>query len=205
MILKVYQRWLFFLTALFIVHACQNVDNHHKIHAQIPLNELQTGDIILRRGEGLVSRYIAENFGGSLKWSHCGIIVCDSSGVKVVHTQTDGVHGTDGVRKENLNSFISEARSGSVCILRFRSLNNEHRIKVCEFLNDAQIRKIPFDMQFDITDSSAYYCTELVYRCFLRASGVNIYKNVSFDEKPGFEALYDTIFFKTIYHQNELR
>ena len=122
---------------------------------------LTEGDIVFRRGTGLMSLTVVAADGG--KYSHMGIVV-DSAGVKmVVHAvpdEPDFPGDTDRVKMEPIESFFSSIRASKGCILRCvdRRVAAGSARKALEIYR----RGVLFDHDYDISDTTKMYCSELV-------------------------------------------
>lgn len=131
-------------------------------------NLIQEGDIILRHGYGMVSNIISKTLKEEYSLSHCAIVVKDSlDNYKVVHSVSQSISDYDGVQIQDFNLFINDSKPNSVIIVRYKALEEDHkamvREKTMKFLN----QQIPFDHKFDISDTTEFFCTELIWRVFL--------------------------------------
>ncbi len=71
---------------------------------------LQQGDIIFRRGFGVISDAIVKYIPCDYPISHCGIIVKDSLGkFMVIHTVSNTLAAVDGMQQDNLDKFVKES------------------------------------------------------------------------------------------------
>jgi uncharacterized protein YycO len=159
---------------------------------------LQDGDIILRRGYGLVSSRIIETLKDTLDVSHCGIIVQIDSCWSVIHS-IPGYFSIppkdDGVIITSLSEFIENAYPNSIIVTRLKRDNlNQIAQKA---LNYAE-RRIPFDYDFNYNDTTSLYCSELILRIledkFALTPEILRIKN----NPPLFSVFTDPDFFETI-------
>ena len=130
---------------------------------------LQNGDLVFRRGTGITSHAIlAADHGG--RFSHIGIVV-DSSGIAmVVHAvpgEPDYEGDPDRVKMEPAVQFFStlNASLGEVC----RPIDSVAAKKAADTAIEYYHRKVLFDHQYDHTDTTRLYCTELVMNCYQKA------------------------------------
>ena len=123
---------------------------------------LHDGDIILRKGYGLVSRRIVETLKDTLDISHCGIIVQIDSCWSVVHSipgRLSPFSKDDGVIISTLSEFMEDALPNSVIITR---LKRDSLFQIASKALDYAERKIPFDYDFNYNDTTSLYCSELI-------------------------------------------
>lgn len=127
------------------------------------------GDILLRQGTGTTS-HIVTAADGNTPYSHCAIVATDSSGTLVaVHAvpgEPDDNGRTDCVKAEPIREFYSEIRATRGCILRYADAETAHKA-ACEAMRLA-IAHTPFDHDYDCTDTTTLYCTQLVELCYAR-------------------------------------
>ena len=133
---------------------------------------LTEGDIVFRRGTGLMSLTVVAADGG--KYSHMGIVV-DSAGVKmVVHAvpdEPDFPGDVDRVKMELPSKFFSTFNAVMGEVMRHKDK------KVAEVAAREALRLyrrgILFDHDYDDSDSTKLYCSELVEMAYLGA-GVSL-------------------------------
>ncbi len=158
------------------------------------LGSLRPGDIVLRMGYGLVSTML-ENSAGGMGVSHCGILTGEGPDFGVIHSISSDLADEDGVQDCTLREFVRCAKPGSFAAVRCRVADSEGIVRhASRYLE----RRVPFDLLFDIRDSSKIFCSELIYLVILNASGYPIfdtekmdYNFTSFFDRSLFEALID--------------
>ena len=130
---------------------------------------LQTGDVVFRRGSGLTSHAVlmAEQGGA---YSHVGIVV-DSAGVPmIVHAvpdEPDFEGDVDRVKMDRPEVFFNEVHAVCGEVRRHRdSLLAQRAATVAVQVYQ---RKTLFDHDYDDTDTTRMYCTELITYAFSRA------------------------------------
>lgn len=124
------------------------------------------GDLILRKGTSINSRVVLMSKTNE-SYSHVGIIVKTDSIAYVVHTSPDEVSVEEGsiLRKELLTDFLAKNKAVAMAIYRYDLTELDKEVlleKINYFLN----KKILFDNDYDINDSSKFYCTEFVWNCY---------------------------------------
>ena len=130
---------------------------------------LRAGDIVFRRGLGAMSYAVTTADRGG-KYSHVGV-VADSCGVlMVVHAvpgEPDYKGDVDRVKMDTPERFFSTAYAaiGEV----FRPLDSVRATQVAAQALEVYKRRVKFDHDYDDTDTTKMYCTELVTFALRRA------------------------------------
>ncbi len=121
----------------------------------------------------MISNLIAQTMDDAEGMSHCGIILREGQQLVVVHSISGSVSELDGIRQTPLYDFVAGADRHKVLFLRAKpSLDLAViRSKSLELL----AQQIPFDHQFDHTDSARLYCSELVRDVYLAAGGTDFF------------------------------
>jgi hypothetical protein len=144
----------------------------YRLNAQ-EVAALQPGDIILRRGYGLVSDLIVGMLREERSLSHCGI-VADRDGERwVAHSVSSSVSEADGMQAHRLQEFVRQSRPGSVVVTRLCADAGRERIAQRAWYH--LDRRVPFDHGFDLADSSSFYCSELLWRILKDDLGVDVH------------------------------
>ena len=108
----------------------------------IPYDSIQEGDLVFRRGEGIVSNLVVYNDANG-RYSHVGVVV----------------------RAVTLQDFFSNdhALIGEVMRVQLDS------VQLCELscrAMDKAEQKVAFDHNYDLEDTTKLYCTELIQLLF---------------------------------------
>lgn len=196
---------LFFVVLHF--SACrQATESHPEAHSpqtdtltpnQISL--LQPGDIICRRGFGMVSELVASFASENGEISHCGILIKKPTEWLVVHSTSQAVSEREGLQRTSLHQFMAHSRRGSIKVFRLKT-NPENKLTFARKTDSISQLSIPFDNQFDLQDASELYCTELL-QVLLKQAGVEIQLDYRmFEERPvlTFHAFGDTSLFESV-------
>lgn len=129
---------------------------------------LRAGDVVLRHGHGLWSRLFAQLNRHDQRFSHAGIVVLDAQRQwRVVHAQVDDRTGSGHVRSQPWHEFVD--RTTQVALLRVSDEKSAARIADAALAmhDDA----LAFDLTFDLSRTDAVYCSELVWRALIEATG----------------------------------
>jgi len=130
---------------------------------------VQDGDIICRLGDRFWSQLFRDVSVEDRRYSHVGIVRVDSASgeVTVIHAEGNTGHGRDDVNEVTLPEFLKVARAAGV----YRINNADADIDVSRISALAmEYLGIPFDWRFDMRDTTALYCTELLYVVLKRAA-----------------------------------
>lgn len=158
--------------------------------------QLQTGDIILRRGFGLVSTMILRLMNEKHEVTHIGVIINQNDSIKVAHALSSSVSNQDGLRFQNLDDFIYHSHDSSVIVSRLKNIDSINLQKVFNQLEFYLEKQLPFDHKFDYSDTTEHYCSELIWRIY-----ENKLKILKVSDSLSFEKKYNTlnIFYDTSY------
>ena len=184
-----------------------NKESNSKYYSELPFNEnlLEEGDIILRRGSGMLSNYIIKKLNDSLPVSHCGIITKKDNEIVVIHSILSEEKGIKGITSEPINDFIAEGLLNTLVIVRPKQTKQFKK----EFVEKAHIllsKNIPFDPMFDINSSDKMYCTEIVWKISKDLLGKDIFhKKVPANntELLGFDSFFNPAYFEVIFSDFE--
>lgn len=188
----------FCILSLFILSAGCTVNNRQIKYYRLSDQEkdlLKSGDIILRKGEGILSEFITHYLTDTLSVSHCGIIIKDKKGLQVIHALSKSVSDTDGVQICTLDKFIEESIPHSLIIIRYKKDTvGQIASQALYYLHEHK----PFDNKFDMQDSSAFFCSELPLHILKYA----LHSNIKIDNPyPKFSVFMNEVYFQVIHPQ----
>jgi Permuted papain-like amidase enzyme, YaeF/YiiX, C92 family len=123
---------------------------------------LKNGDIILRRGYGMVSDYIVNFLQEPIPLTHCGILLRSVAGDSVISSESDELQGIDGVQTTSLSVFLRDAQPNSVLAVRLKNSSPQQISSIIATANYYKKQKIGFDYSFNLQDSSKMYCAEFL-------------------------------------------
>lgn len=161
-------RTMFVVVGIFLCLCqvgCSTEDEQAYKLNTLQVESFQPGDIILRRGKGLVSDGIAQVLNEPYDVTHCGILMQVDSGWAVVHAMSDNSRDIDGVVAQKLDQFVAESKSGSIMVVRYKSMNGKQEA-VMQSTKAYMAKGLPFDLGFDIHDTTAIYCSELLQHIY---------------------------------------
>lgn len=131
--------------------------------ADFPYELLREGDLVFRRGTGLVSQaVIAANKNGG--YSHIGIVIREKDAWKIVHAvpgEPDYKGDPDRIKMDDVSHFFCREYAKTGAIMR-PSVDSA----LCQSASRHAVRlyrsNILFDHQYNLNDTSQMYCTELI-------------------------------------------
>lgn len=155
----------------------------------IPIELLQEGDIVFRRGYGFASEMVVYNDADG-KYSHVGVVVNSEKGLMIAHSVPGGdAEENDIMRLERIEQFYSAESSSCGEIVRME-LDSLQRRRLSEMAVAKANEKIPFDHNYDLEDTTALYCTELVQLLY-RNIGIDLAEGrITRLNAPGFSSDY---------------
>ena len=155
----------------------------------IPIELLQEGDIVFRRGYGFASEMVVYNDADG-KYSHVGVVVNSEKGLMIAHSVPGGdAEENDIMRLERIEQFYSGESSSFGEIVRME-LDSLQRRRLSEMAVAKANEKIPFDHNYDLEDTTALYCTELVQLLY-RNIGIDLAEGrITRLNAPGFSSDY---------------
>lgn len=136
----------------------------HDVLSKDEQAQLQNSDILLRRGYGVVSDFIANYLEEIYPVTHCGFVVRKpDSSIWILHTISKDDHS--GMLLEPLADYINNSQEHTLVGIRLKG-SDEKRKQVLDYAYHYLDRKMEFDMGFNDADSSQLYCAELMRNIF---------------------------------------
>ncbi len=125
---------------------------------------LQTGDIVMRNGKGLISEMFRRTSQKDARFSHAGMVIVTNGRPEVFHMIEQ--EGFSGIKREPFESFCRRSANKGFAVFRIPLL---FKMETCirTYLLNQFALKVRFDDQFDLNTDDALYCTELVYKAIL--------------------------------------
>lgn len=174
--------WLL-VSTLVLSGQAQAVGQSHRLAG------VQNGDLILRRGKGIMSDIAASFSITDRRFSHVGIIVMDGRVAHVVHSVHDDDKGYNGVVREPLSDFLGDVSDWAVYRLK---LDRQQQDKLARTASRYAHQHIAFDTRFDLDSRNVMYCTELVWRASAEVSQPNLIQPTAQKSGGRFITIEDT-------------
>ncbi len=126
--------------------------------------QLQTGDLVFRRGESRESRTVT-TFDRKSDYTHVGMVMNVDGRWMVLHAvpnERASKQEKDSVKLEPIGTFFRSNRALSGGVYRYPIIS-EDTLKLLQKGLQLYSRHPLFDGQFDLEDTTSLYCTELVW------------------------------------------
>jgi hypothetical protein len=120
----------------------------------------EEGDLLLRRGNSIVSGMIVQAFPGGGGMSHCGILIQENGAWQVIHSISGAISDSEGIRKQAWLSFARNAKEARLLHVKPTFVPDRQAIRAKAFVYLQ--RRTGFDHDFDLSNDSKLYCSELV-------------------------------------------
>ena len=127
------------------------------------INKLEVGDLLFRKGTGVVG-HIVTSVDNTGEFSHVGIVVNSNNEWQVIHAvphEPDFKGDFDRVKIESVDKFLG--RYPDATIGHFRTTLEHEQIAIA-VTNAKRLcaMSVPFDHDYDLSDTTRLYCTEFV-------------------------------------------
>jgi hypothetical protein len=136
--------------------------------AQIDTARLRSGDLVFRAGRGWEADAVRVMSQDS--FSHVGMIErTDDGRIFVIHAAPPENGGHGFVERVPLSEFNHPRYASDIVFFRRSDVPAEAGARAAEHARAMAAGHVPFDEDFDIADSSALYCTELVLLAYAQS------------------------------------
>lgn len=132
--------------------------------------ELHTGDLVFRRGRGLISDFFSNASEHDKRFSHVGVVVEKHGMFYVFHIIGSGHTDTKGLKTEPLHSFCDATQNSAFALYRNSNLEGKQKA-VLTYLEGIKEQGIIFDEHFNLQTDEAQYCTEMIYKMIVSVTG----------------------------------
>ena len=163
----------FIIRGLCILSVVINACSHSAPGRQFTDIPLAEGDLVFRKGIGAKTQAVLQVDSLGI-YSHSGIVVVQNGVFKVVHItpgeRKEGETG-DKIKAEPINEFWSEdrAQTGAVYRLKNNLTGSQAARQALRMLG----KGILFDHDYELSDTTLMYCTELVWYVY-KLAGTDI-------------------------------
>ncbi len=139
---------------------------------------IQNGDLVTRTGNDFTSQSLRSLNQRDKTYSHCGIASIEHDSIFVYHALGGDFNPDQKIRRDAMEDFAEPYSNKGIGIFRFEvadSIKQNFVLVAKEFFCNG----IMFDMDFDLKTDDRMYCTEFVYKSFIKASGNKLVFNRS--------------------------
>ena len=197
-------KWTFLLTLVINVALVFLIksNNQEDYQANINLNLVQDGDIVLRDSKSLIGSQFKMMSQHDKRFSHAGIIRKENNALYVYHMANE--NGQSGLIKTSFNSFTNIAVCRAYEIVRY-PMQEQARSKFIDQIEFIIQHKIHFDDEF-LLNNQSYYCSELIADLMNRYSTIHIpYSQIGDYKYYAIDNLYYHLPVQLIYKSNEIK
>lgn len=154
-----YEKVILLFLSFLIFSSCTGDKNKKERIDHALFTDIRNGDIICRLGNGFFSNQFKNYSLNEKLYSHAGIVEQQGDSLFVIHSEASELTGIGHVRREPIDIFLEDIGTWGV----YR-VNADDSIcdKIVAYAKEYFTRKTPFDMDFDASDDSKVYCTELI-------------------------------------------
>lgn len=143
--------------------------NESHIHANDScIQKIQSGDIVLRKGNDELSELFARLNKRNQHYSHCGMAQYTDSGVYVYHIISSSQNIEGKVLYEPISTFIQPRTNAAWAIVRY-DLNENQISDMLQKIRAYAAEAVVFDKQFDLATNDKMYCSEMLYKALVFA------------------------------------
>lgn len=175
---------------IFLFCICRPIKTTPHSTVVIDTTDLRNGDLLLRNGNGGESRLVTSISNGD--YSHIAFAYKDTDGWKAVHAvpgETENISDTDYLKTEPIETFYKYERANRGAIARVDCPDSIAE-KALAFALDKVNRKFAFDHEYRLSDTTEYYCTELIFQAYMTV-GINLADERRHElPMPGTECLF---------------
>lgn len=138
------------------------IREHNDSIIRIAARIIKEGDVVFRNGKSKESSLIRSFSTGDSAFSHCGIVLKNSSNQLMVFHMLGGqtTNGSD-IHIESFYLFTTDIDNDLVGIYRYGLSENE-MIKINAYIQKLVDRKVRFDYEFSYVGDERLYCSEMV-------------------------------------------
>ena len=153
----------FFFLGIILLTSCHTDSSTQEF--QLPGNiHPKSGDLVFRTGRSVVSHTVTLTDQNSV-YSHVGMLLWTGDRWQVLHAvpnEREAENEKDSVKLEDISVFFRSDRASQGGIFRI-PIADDDTLKILQKGLNLYRQQMLFDNAFDDQDSSAFYCTELIW------------------------------------------
>ncbi len=155
--------------------------NYETIHKLNPL--LQSGDLIFRNGNDIVSEAARSFNRKDTSFSHCGVILIENDTTFVYHALGGVYNPSQKLLRQPLDSFCNPAENNAIGIYRY-PMNTAQVEKLKKVVHGYHKAGLRFDLFFNYSTDKEMYCAEFVFKSLNQAVDSALTSYVRMDTVP---------------------
>ena len=153
----------YFAVLLALATSCEKKSPRTPTKPEIPTTEIRSCDLAFRLGRSIESSVIATHG----NYSHIGVIIERDSALLVAHIEPSR-ECSEQTRYESVEEFFHPDKASAGCVMRIDKLDSVQRRKIESYI--LACKDITFDHNYNLSDTTQMYCTELVHRALMTAN-----------------------------------
>lgn len=165
---------VYILTALVVFASWSCKKGNDPDAPALPTELFNDGDIVFRRGMGIMSRIVLHADGDGV-YSHTGILRREGTEWYVIHAvpdEPDFDGDPDRVKKEPVTRFFASDRAVRGMVVRYEG-RPEAAARAAASAEEYVRRGTLFDHKYNLDDTTEMYCTELVNHVY-KKEGIDL-------------------------------
>ena len=167
---------LVFASYSFIKSHSNNSIQKHNSSLEISKLNLQSGDLIFRRGTSVESQIVLLTDQNS-EYSHVVMIYKIYGKLFVIHTVPKVDDADPGyIKLESIDEFLSEGKAARLAVYRLFQNSSEKINIASSYAYNCYIKNYRFDNNYDLVSDKKLYCTELIWKAYKHA-GIDLVYN----------------------------
>lgn len=161
---------------------------------------LQSGDLVVRRGDDMTSYMLSRLNNTDQSYSHCGIVIVED-GIPYIYHSIGGEDNPDEtMRRDAASQWFSPANNHAFAIYRY-VIADSLKEKMVKTVQEFYREKRKFDMDFDIDTDDRLYCSEMVWKAVSAADNSLIPLQTGYGRMfAGIDNLYLNAYTRCICH-----
>lgn len=171
---------------LFVVYTIRFIDfnpypkwlTEHQMQqwkaAGLDESTLMDGDLVLRHSMGFVSDAILTFQTQDPQYSHSGIVKKIGNKTYVYHATGGEENVSQKMKREEIALFCHPAATYKFGVFRW-DITDEQRAHFMKILDGYYAAGMEFDLDFDMTTDNKMYCSEMIYKALIVATGDSNY------------------------------
>jgi hypothetical protein len=134
------------------------------------LKLLHNGYLVLRTGNDATSEMIRNMSKMNQTYSHAGIVVLEHGYPFIYHCVGGENNWANALRRDSFCRFVSGQNNLGFAIVKY-DIDSICTGRIMAALNEYRIKRPAFDLDFDLETDDRLYCSEMIYKALIKATG----------------------------------